>query len=89
MSVAITDLRQRVSVKFYVYILCVRVLKEKLLRFSVDEDCTAADLKGAFVKLAKDFHPDSGSPNSDANKFSQVEQAYRSILVRICRTYNV
>ncbi|XP_065559885.1 dnaJ homolog subfamily C member 28-like [Artemia franciscana] len=36
-------------------------------------------IRGAFFRLAKIYHPDSGSESSDAEKFKKVEQAYRRL----------
>ncbi|XP_076233449.1 dnaJ homolog subfamily C member 28 isoform X2 [Calliopsis andreniformis] len=46
---------------------------------NVAEDCEDETLRLAFVHLAKQFHPDSGTPESNAAKFSEIENAYRQI----------
>ncbi|XP_011552982.3 dnaJ homolog subfamily C member 28 [Plutella xylostella] len=38
-----------------------------------------ADVKKAFVDLAKKYHPDSGSPEADIEKFVAVENAFRTL----------
>ncbi|OAD53341.1 DnaJ like protein subfamily C member 28 [Eufriesea mexicana] len=45
----------------------------------VAEDCEDEALKLAFVHQAKRFHPDSGTSEANAVKFSEVETAYRQI----------
>ena len=40
-------------------------------------------MKEAYFKLAKVYHPDSKSKQADANKFSQVQQAYNTICLHI------
>lgn len=36
-------------------------------------------VRKAFIALCKRFHPDSGGPEADADKFQQIEKAYRSL----------
>ncbi|KAJ8686442.1 hypothetical protein QAD02_022236 [Eretmocerus hayati] len=45
----------------------------------VTEDCDDETLRLAFVNLVKKFHPDSGSSETSASRFSEVETAYRQI----------
>ncbi|XP_043258651.1 dnaJ homolog subfamily C member 28 [Colletes gigas] len=45
----------------------------------VSEDCEDETLRLAFVYLAKRFHPDSGTSEANAIKFSEIENAYRQI----------
>lgn len=45
----------------------------------VAEDCEDETLRLAFVHLAKRFHPDSGMPEADPVRFSEIESAYREI----------
>ncbi|EGI60273.1 PREDICTED: dnaJ homolog subfamily C member 28 isoform X1 [Acromyrmex echinatior] len=45
----------------------------------VAENCEDETLRLAFVHLAKRFHPDSGTPEADAIRFSEIESAYREI----------
>ncbi|XP_053987694.1 dnaJ homolog subfamily C member 28 [Hylaeus volcanicus] len=45
----------------------------------VSEDCEDEVLRLAFVYLAKRFHPDSGTSEANATKFSEIENAYRQI----------
>ncbi|XP_018051893.1 PREDICTED: dnaJ homolog subfamily C member 28 [Atta colombica] len=45
----------------------------------VAENCEDETLRLTFVHLAKRFHPDSGTPEADAIRFSEIESAYREI----------
>ncbi|EFN74919.1 DnaJ-like protein subfamily C member 28 [Camponotus floridanus] len=45
----------------------------------VAEDCEDETLRLAFVHLAKRFHPDSGTPEANAVRFSEIQSAYREI----------
>jgi len=44
----------------------------------VSTDATEAEIKGAFRRLAKALHPDSGDPG-DVERFRQVQQAYDTL----------
>ncbi|ELU01987.1 hypothetical protein CAPTEDRAFT_170613 [Capitella teleta] len=46
----------------------------------VTEDSSTEEVRESYLRLAKEYHPDSGSTVADARKFSQVDEAYRSIL---------
>ncbi|XP_052800891.1 dnaJ homolog subfamily C member 28-like isoform X2 [Mya arenaria] len=48
-------------------------------RLNVPEDCTVDELKEAYFKLAREYHPDSKSSTADARKFNQVKEAYKAI----------
>ncbi|RLU23680.1 hypothetical protein DMN91_003886 [Ooceraea biroi] len=56
-----------------------RAMKELYETLGVTEDCEDETLRLAFVHLAKRFHPDSGAPEADTVRFSQIENAYREI----------
>lgn len=45
----------------------------------MSEDCEDEALRLAFVYLAKQYHPDSGSTAANSTKFSEIESAYRTI----------
>ena len=54
-------------------------LKKWYQALEVSEDCEDEALRLAFVYLAKRFHPDSGTSEANAVKFSEIENAYRQI----------
>ncbi|XP_031834284.1 dnaJ homolog subfamily C member 28 isoform X2 [Nomia melanderi] len=54
-------------------------IKEWYKILEVPEDCKDETLKLAFITLAKRFHPDSGTSEASASKFSEIENAYRQI----------
>lgn len=54
-------------------------LKDCYKVLGVSADCDDVDLKEAYVKKAKEYHPDSGSDKADPEGFSKVENAYRNI----------
>ncbi|XP_044728761.1 dnaJ homolog subfamily C member 28 [Chrysoperla carnea] len=43
----------------------------------VPENSGANDIRDAFIKLAKRFHPDSGHEEANAEKFKEIETAFR------------
>ena len=48
---------------------------------NVSASCSSDELRDAYLSLVKKYHPDSISGHANANKFAQVEDAYRHILV--------
>lgn len=54
-------------------------LKKYYQALDVAEDCEDETLRLAFVYQVKRFHPDSGTSEADATKFSEIEHAYRQI----------
>ncbi|ESO84532.1 hypothetical protein LOTGIDRAFT_94551, partial [Lottia gigantea] len=46
----------------------------------VDPDSDLEEVRSAYLELAKQYHPDSGTASADARKFSQLQDAYQSIL---------
>ncbi|XP_076755908.1 dnaJ homolog subfamily C member 28 [Xylocopa sonorina] len=56
-----------------------RDMKKWYQALEVPEDCEDETLRLAFVYQVKRFHPDSGTSESNATKFSEVENAYRQI----------
>ncbi|XP_057321959.1 dnaJ homolog subfamily C member 28 isoform X1 [Microplitis mediator] len=54
-------------------------LKKSYETLGLKENCEDEDLRLAFVHLAKQYHPDSGSSSANSNKFSEIESAYRLI----------
>lgn len=56
-----------------------RTSRELYQTLGITEDCEDEAVRLAFVYLAKRFHPDSGTPEADAVRFSEIESAYREI----------
>ncbi|XP_060812102.1 dnaJ homolog subfamily C member 28 isoform X2 [Bombus pascuorum] len=56
-----------------------RDIKKWYQTLEVAEDCEDETLRLAFVYQAKKFHPDSGTSEANAAKFSEIETAYRQI----------
>ncbi|XP_066285776.1 dnaJ homolog subfamily C member 28-like [Branchiostoma lanceolatum] len=54
----------------------------------IADDCNEAELKEAFIKLAKQYHPDSRSKTADPRKFAQVEEAYRTVQEKLVKERN-
>lgn len=52
----------------------------RLLQLLDRGDSSSAQVKEAYLRLAKLYHPDSGSPTADAGLFARVEEAYRAVL---------
>ncbi|XP_029459412.1 dnaJ homolog subfamily C member 28 [Rhinatrema bivittatum] len=52
---------------------------------NVQEGCSLSDVRDSYRKLAKQYHPDSGSPSADANMFVQIEEAYRAVLIHMAK----
>ncbi|KAK7886972.1 hypothetical protein WMY93_026593 [Mugilogobius chulae] len=52
----------------------------RLLELPDQAQSTPAQVKEAYLRLAKLYHPDSGSPTADPVLFSRVEEAYRAVL---------
>lgn len=65
-----------------------RGLKEsyRLLQLSDRGDSSPAQVKEAYLRLAKLYHPDSGAPTADAGLFARVEEAYRAVLAHQSKT---
>ena len=54
--------------------------KKSLEHLQVGEDCSLAEAKNAFIKLAKLFHPDSKSFKTNSVRFSEVRRAYLTVV---------
>ncbi|XP_072317180.1 dnaJ homolog subfamily C member 28 [Eucyclogobius newberryi] len=52
----------------------------RLLELPEQAQSSPAQVKEAYIRLAKLYHPDAGSPTADPVLFSRVEEAYRSVL---------
>lgn len=53
----------------------------------INRAATEAEIKAAFRRLAKKFHPDSGGRDGNASKFREVHAAYQRILRGEPRTF--
>ncbi|KAK7154383.1 hypothetical protein R3I94_007652 [Phoxinus phoxinus] len=61
----------------------------RLLQLPDDGASGPAEVKEAYLRMAKLYHPDSGAPTADAALFSQIEGAYRAVLTHISRQKSV
>lgn len=59
-----------------------RSLREsyRLLQLPDEGSSSPVQVKEAYLRLAKLYHPDSGVPTADAVLFARVEEAYRAVL---------
>lgn len=57
----------------------------RLLQLPDQGHSSPAQVKEAYLRLAKLYHPDSGAPTADAGLFAQVEEAYRAVLAHQSR----
>lgn len=51
----------------------------------VDRGCSKADLKSAFRKLAREYHPDVNDSPEAKDKFNEISQAYTVSSCRLPR----
>lgn len=65
-----------------------RSLRESymLLQLPDEGSSSPAQVKEAYLRLAKLYHPDSGAPTADAALFARVEEAYRAVLAHQSQT---
>nr|XP_033805662.1 dnaJ homolog subfamily C member 28 [Geotrypetes seraphini] len=63
-------------------------IKECYRLLNVKEECTLNDVRDSYRKLAKQYHPDSGSPSADVTMFVQIEEAYRTMLIHLAKEEN-
>lgn len=56
-------------------------LKDCYALLNIKDGCSEEELKEAYIRLAKLYHPDSQSKTADPRKFNQVKEAYRAIKV--------
>ncbi|XP_016110646.1 dnaJ homolog subfamily C member 28-like [Sinocyclocheilus grahami] len=61
-----------------------RSLREnyRILQLPDDGASDPSEVKEAYLRMAKLYHPDSGAPTADAALFSQIEEAYRAVLAQ-------
>ncbi|XP_053312628.1 dnaJ homolog subfamily C member 28 [Spea bombifrons] len=60
-----------------------RNIKECYRILDVPEGCSLEEVKNSYLKLAKKYHPDSGSVTADADKFMQIDKAYKALLLHL------
>ncbi|XP_042346592.1 dnaJ homolog subfamily C member 28 [Plectropomus leopardus] len=58
----------------------------RLLQLPDAGHSSPAQVKEAYLRLAKLYHPDSGAPTADAMLFARVEEAYRAVLAHQSKT---
>ncbi|CAB1452782.1 unnamed protein product [Pleuronectes platessa] len=65
-----------------------RSLREsyRLLQLPDGGQSSPAQVKEAYLHLAKLYHPDSGAPTADSALFARVEEAYRAVLAHQSKT---
>nr|XP_020515879.1 dnaJ homolog subfamily C member 28 [Labrus bergylta] len=65
-----------------------RSLKEsyRLLQLPDEGHSSPVQVKEAYLRLAKLYHPDSGAPTADPGLFARVEEAYRAVLAHQSKT---
>lgn len=51
-----------------------------MLQLPAEGHSSAAQVRDAYLRLAKLYHPDSGEPTADAGLFARIEEAYRAVL---------
>jgi DnaJ-class molecular chaperone len=49
-------------------------------RLNLKPGATMKEIKAAYRRMAKIYHPDSGSTSADAARFNQVHEAYQTLL---------
>lgn len=60
-----------------------KTIKEYYRLLNLDEGCSADEVRDSFHKLAKQYHPDSGSDKADSATFIKIEEAYRNVLSHV------
>ncbi|XP_006878406.1 PREDICTED: LOW QUALITY PROTEIN: DnaJ (Hsp40) homolog, subfamily C, member 28 [Chrysochloris asiatica] len=63
-------------------------IREYYRLLNLDEECSADDVRESFRKLAKQYHPDSGSSTADSVMFIKIEEAYRNVLSYVIQQTN-
>ncbi|KAI4901341.1 hypothetical protein NFI96_010218 [Prochilodus magdalenae] len=64
-----------------------RSLREsyRLLQLPEDGESSQTEVREAYVRMAKLYHPDSGAPTADAALFCHIEEAYRTVVAHMAR----
>ncbi|KAK5614057.1 hypothetical protein CRENBAI_011775 [Crenichthys baileyi] len=52
----------------------------RLLQLPAEGHSSPAQVRDAYLRLAKLYHPDSGEPTADSGLFARIEEAYRVVL---------
>ncbi|XP_036059616.1 dnaJ homolog subfamily C member 28 [Onychomys torridus] len=60
-----------------------KMIREYYRLLNLDEGCSTDDVRDSFHKLAKQYHPDSGSDKADSATFIKIEEAYRNVLSHV------
>ncbi|XP_055470960.1 dnaJ homolog subfamily C member 28 [Psammomys obesus] len=60
-------------------------IREYYSLLNLKEGCSADDVREAFRKLAKQYHPDSSSNHADSATFIKIEEAYRNLLCHVLK----
>ncbi|XP_072850194.2 dnaJ homolog subfamily C member 28 [Pogona vitticeps] len=55
-------------------------IKDSYRLLNLQEGCSLDDARNSYRELAKQYHPDSGSPTADSATFVRIEEAYRIVL---------
>ncbi|XP_032415032.1 dnaJ homolog subfamily C member 28 [Xiphophorus hellerii] len=65
-----------------------RSLREsyRVLQLPAEGRSSPAEVRAAYLRLAKLYHPDCGEPTADAGLFALVEEAYRAVLAHQSKT---
>ncbi|XP_066115579.1 dnaJ homolog subfamily C member 28 [Saccopteryx bilineata] len=63
-------------------------MREYYRLLNLDEGCSADNVRESFRKLAKQYHPDGGSPTADSATFIKIEEAYRKVLSHVMEQTN-
>lgn len=63
-------------------------MREYYRLLNLVEGCSADDVRESFHKLAKQYHPDSGSDTADSATFVRIEEAYRKVLSHVLEQTN-
>lgn len=58
----------------------------RLLQLPDERHSSPVEVKEAYLRLAKLYHPDSGALTADAALFARVEEAYRAVLAHQSKT---
>ena len=61
-------------------------LQQSYRLLQLDEGSSPAQVKDAYLRLAKKYHPDSGAATADPALFARLEEAYRAVLAHQSRT---